>query len=89
MEVVDAKLYERIEILLSKLEEKAVPLEDQLWDTAEVGRYLHRSPKIVREMLACQPSFPKAIRLPSKGQARPLYNAAEVVEWARRFYEKN
>jgi hypothetical protein len=66
-----------------------IPLEHQLWDNDEVGRYLHRSPKVVRETLACLPSFPKAIRLPSKGVARPLYIAADVITWAKKHKEKN
>lgn len=89
MDMAEAKLFERIEELLKKMEAPHVPLEDQLWDNADIAHYLRRTPKVVRETLTPLPSFPKAIRLPSKGRARPLYNAAEVVAWAKRFYEKN
>lgn len=89
MEMADTMLAQRIEVLLEKLEQKAVPLSEQLWDTSDVARYFKRNPQVVRETITCQPSFPKAIRLPSKGKAHPLYNAGEVVEWAKRYREKN
>jgi hypothetical protein len=89
MDMTEAKLFERIETLLQKLEEKAIPLSEQLWDNADVARYFKRNPQVVRETITCQPSFPKAIRLPSKGKAHPLYNAGEVVEWAKKYREKN
>jgi hypothetical protein len=77
----------RLEAAIEKLERPAVPLADQLWTIAQVATYLHRNAKSVRETMICLPNFPKAIRLPSKGRGRPLYNAAEVVEWARRYRE--
>lgn len=67
----------------------SVPVEDQLWDLGAVAAHLHRSPQIVRDTMACLPSFPKAIRLPSKGRAQPLYNAGEVIDWAKRHQDKN
>lgn len=89
MDMTDAKIIERLEAALEKLDRPVVPLEDQLWDNADIANYLRRTPKVVRETLTPHPSFPKAIRLPSKGKARPLYNASEVVKWAKRFCEKN
>lgn len=87
------KTLEDVFALLQAVEEKldrlAVPLDDQLWDNADIARYLKRTPKVVREGITPQPSFPKAIRLPSKGKARPLYIASEVIAWAKKQKEKN
>lgn len=67
-----------------------IPIEIDLWDMATIGAYLKRDPGTVRERLACLPSFPKAIRLPTtKGRAQPLYNAREIIEWAQSYREKN
>lgn len=71
LEQIGAKL----DAILALLEQPAVPLADQLWDNADIGSYLRRTPKVVRETLTPHPSFPKAIRLPGKGKARPLYKA--------------
>lgn len=85
----ETELIERMSKLIDKLDKPIVPVEDQLWDHGDVSRYLKRNPKTVRETITCQPSFPKAIRLPSEGKAQPLYNAGEVIEWARRYKEKH
>jgi hypothetical protein len=78
-----------LEVVEQKLDRLAVPFDDQLWDTADVARYFKRNPQVARETITCQPSFPKAIRLPSSGKARPLYVAGEVVAWAKKHKEKN
>jgi hypothetical protein len=87
--MADAKLIEKLEAVLAKLDVPAVPLNEQLWDTGDVAHYFKRNVQVVRETITCQPSFPKAIRLPSKGKAHPLYNAGEVIEWAKKYREKN
>ena len=78
-----------IEQLVERLGQPIVPLEDQLWDTSDVARYFRRSPGYVLDTLSRQASFPRAIRLPSNTKSRPLYNAGEVVCWAKRFREKH
>jgi hypothetical protein len=83
------ELLERLEAVVKRLDGPIVPLSEQLWDLAQVAHYFHRNPQVVRESMTCLPSFPKAIRLPSKGRAHPLYNAAEVIEWAKKHREKN
>lgn len=82
------ELLQRLEAVLERLNQPAVPLSEQLWDMAAVAKYFHRNVQVVRESMACLPSFPKAIRLPSKGRAHPLYNAGEVVAWAMKHREK-
>lgn len=83
------EVLDRLDAIIEKLGGPVVPLSEQLWDTADVARYLRRSVSYVQNTLTCQPSFPKAIRLPAQGRARPLYYGGEVVDWAKRYREKN
>jgi hypothetical protein len=83
------ELLDRFDALIEKLGGPVVPFSDQLWDLSDVAKYLRRSSSYVQNTLTCLTSFPKAIRLPSQGRARPLYNAIEVVEWTKKFREKN
>ena len=67
-----------------------VPIELDLWSSTEVAQYLKVSEKQVTDRIACLPSFPCAIRLPTgeKGRGHPRWEAADVIEWARKFKEK-
>lgn len=68
----------------------AIPLSVDLWDIAIIAEFLKRDPQVVRERMACMPSFPKAIRLPTKnGRAHPLYKAKEIIEWTEKFRDRN
>jgi hypothetical protein len=97
MNATDQEIIDLLRAVLEKLEERiegslgpaSLPPEDQLWDTVDVARYFKRNPQVARETITCQPSFPKAIRLPSSGKARPLYIAGEVITWAKNYKEKN
>ncbi len=35
-----------------------IPLSIDLWDVATIAAYLKRDPQVVRERMACLPSFP-------------------------------
>ena len=86
----ETDLIERLANAVAKHITPPMPIEIDLWDTATIATYLKRSPGVVRECMACLPSFPKAIRLPTKGgTAQPLYNASEVIKWAQSYREKN
>ena len=87
----DTDLIERLAEAIDKRIKPVVPLSVALWDIAHVAAYLQRDPDSVRERIACLPSFPKAIRLPTgtKRGAHPLYKAAEVIAWVEGFKEKN
>lgn len=64
--------------------------EEVLWDISTIAQYLKRDPQVVRERMACLPSFPKSIRLPTKtGRAQPLFLAEEVIAWTKQFKDKN
>lgn len=86
----DVDLIERLAEAVAQRMTPSIPLAVDLWDIATIAAYLKREPGTVREQIACLPSFPKAIRLPtSKGRAQPLYNAKEVIAWVQSYREKN
>lgn len=88
--MTEIDLIERLAQAIAKHTKPIIPLSVDLWDMATIGQYLKRDAATVRERMACLPSFPKAIRLPtSKGRAQPLYNAKEVIAWAESFRDKN
>jgi len=62
-----------------------VPFDVMLWAVDDVAEYLRRATTVTRERIVVLPSFPPAIRLP--GNARPLWQAAEVAKWAMSYKE--
>lgn len=81
-----------IEELAQKIAEAIrapVPIEVDLWDIKTIALYLKRDASVVRERIACLPSFPAAIRLPNiKGQRmHPLWKAIEVIAWTESYRE--
>ncbi|GJG92887.1 hypothetical protein [Cupriavidus pauculus] len=65
-----------------------IPLEAQLWSTKEIGEYLQRPAKVVRERVVNVPGFPAPIRLPnpgSLGKAQPRWKAIEVIKWVESY----
>lgn len=67
-----------------------IPIEYDMWDTATIAVCLKCSEAQVRERLAPQPDFPKAIRLPTVtgGRGQPRYRAAEVLNWMMKYQDK-
>jgi hypothetical protein len=67
-----------------------IPIEYDMWDIATIADCLKCSEAQVRERLAPQPDFPKAVRLPTatggRGQAR--YRATEVINWMMKYQDK-
>lgn len=60
--------------------QRAAPFDVVLWGVDDIAAYLRRAPAVTRDRIVVLPSFPPAIRLP--GNARPLWQAAEVTKWA-------
>jgi hypothetical protein len=86
----ESDLIQKLADAITKHIHAAIPIDIDLWDMATIGAYLKRSPAMVRERIACLPSFPKAIRLPTTtGRAQPLYKATEVIAWTLKHQEKN
>ncbi|CAJ0877918.1 hypothetical protein R20233_02370 [Ralstonia sp. LMG 32965] len=89
--MTENELIERLVEAIEKRVRPPIPLSVALWDIATVAQYLQRDPNSVRERIACLPSFPKAIRLPTGGRrgSHPLYKATEVIAWVEGFRERN
>lgn len=89
-ERVELDLIDKLALAIADRLKPTIPLAIDLWDIGMVASYLKRDPQVVRERMACTPSFPKAIRLPTKsGRAQPLYKATEIIEWTERFRDRN
>lgn len=60
-----------------------IPFDYEMWDIATIAACMKLSEAQVRERLAPQPDFPKAVRLPtaSGGRGHARYRAKDV--WAR------
>ena len=56
-----------------------MPVQQQLWCSADVAEYLRCSMRHATERIVCLPSFPPAVRI---NGGRPLWEAREVMEWA-------
>ena len=84
----DSDVIDRLANVLANFAKPTFPLDVALWDTETVAEYFgmaHASS--ARRSITCQPSFPKAVR--ADKNARPLYFASEVIEWAKSRKEKN
>lgn len=66
--------------LLTRCAGPAIPINVALWDTADLAEYLRMSTNRVRTDIVTLPTFPRAVRLTAKAQAR--YKAREVIQWA-------
>jgi hypothetical protein len=89
MDMSEAQVLAKLVEALEKLQKPEIPLAVDLWDMEMLAQYFKRHAQSVRQNIACLPSFPKAIRLPTKARSHPLYNAKEVIEWANRHRDKN
>lgn len=91
MHTAEADLITQLAAAFAKQVRPAIPLDIDLWDIATIAAFFKRSEAQVRERMACLPDFPKAIRLPSSTGARgqALYPAREVIDWAKKYRDKN
>jgi hypothetical protein len=84
--MIDAQQFQT---LLDAVRQPPLPVEIDLWSADEIARYMKRERRTVMESYACLPSFPKAIRLPTKGvRGQPLWKANEVIRWAEAHQER-
>lgn len=80
-----------ISAVCDKIEQR-IPLDVDLWDIDLIAQFLKRNPASVRMRVVTLDTFPKAIRLPSvagKATSHPLYKASEVIEWTKKYKDKN
>ena len=67
---------------IAKLGTSRFPLAIDLWDAGKTADYLNISKSRFNNYYATLPNFPPPGRLPSdKGIGRPVWRAADVVEW--------
>lgn len=68
-----------------------IPFDYEMWDVATIAACMKLSEAQVRERLAPQPDFPKAIRLPttSGGRGHARYRAKEVWAWMMKYQDKH
>ncbi len=68
-----------------------IPFEYEMWDIATIASCMKLSEAQVRERLAPQPDFPKAVRLPTAGGGRghARYRAKEVWAWMMKYQDKH
>lgn len=87
----DNELIERLSAALAGQLQPPIPIDIDMWDVATIARVLKRSESQVRNRMICLPDFPKAIRLPVAGGGRgqPLYCAAEVLDWVRKYQDRH
>ena len=75
-----------VSAIAEALRPSPAPVDRQLWDSLDVARYLRRSQQVTVERIVCLPDFPSGIRI--GGNGRPLWKAAEVMQWAESQTEK-
>lgn len=68
-----------------------IPFDYEMWDIATIAACMKLSEAQVRERLAPQPDFPKAIRLPttSGGRGHARYRAKDVWAWMMKYQDKH
>jgi hypothetical protein len=75
--------------ILSAIIPPRIPVEVDLWSSAEVAQFLKCSQSQVLERYAPLPDFPKTIRLPSvtAKKGHPRWKAKDIIEWAGKYAE--
>lgn len=68
-----------------------IPFDYEMWDVATIAACMKLSEAQVRERLAPQPDFPKAVRLPtaSGGRGHARYRAKDVWAWMMKYQDKH
>lgn len=68
-----------------------IPFDYDMWDIATIAACMKLSEAQVRERLAPQPDFPKAVRLPtaSGGRGHARYRAKDVWAWMMKYQDKH
>ena len=94
VDAAQTALISQLAAAVAQLVKRAIFVEVNLWDIAMIAQFLKRNPRAVRERMACPPSFPKAVRLPTTtrgklGKTQPMYWAKEVIAWAKSHQEKH
>lgn len=91
MSTSDNDLINRLAAAVAERIRPQIPFDYEIWDIATIAACMKLSEAQVRERLAPQPDFPKAIRLPtaSGGRGHARYRAKDVWAWMMKYQDKN
>lgn len=84
MDMNEHEIIKELTDAVKRLQQPAIPVAVDLWDTEHLAAYFKRSVSRVRSDIVCLPTFPKPIRLPVAGRSQALYKAREVIAWAEK-----
>lgn len=87
----DTDLINRLAAAVAERIRPQIPFDYEMWDIATIAACMKLSEAQVRERLAPQPDFPKAVRLPtaSGGRGHARYRAKEVWAWMMKYQDKH
>lgn len=87
----DTDLINRLAAAVAERIRPTIPFDYEMWDIATIAACMKLSEAQVRERLAPQPDFPKAVRLPttSGGRGHARYRAKEVWAWMMKYQDKH
>jgi hypothetical protein len=91
MDTNEPDLIDRLAAAVAERIRPQIPFEYEMCDVATIAAWMKLSESQVRERLAPQPDFPKAIRLPttSGGKGHARYRAKEVFAWMMKYQDKH
>lgn len=80
--MIDALGMRLATLLEQRIKPSLIPLSHALWDSRTIAEYIRRNPKTISDVVN-RLDFPKAIRIPTRGESRghPLWKASEVIAW--------
>jgi len=89
--VNDNDLINRLAAAVADRIRPQIPFDYEMWDIATIAACMKLSEAQVRERLAPQPDFPKAVRLPttSGGRGHARYRAKDVWAWMMKYQDKH
>lgn len=87
----ETDLINRLAAAVAERIRPVIPFDYEMWDIATIAACMKLSEAQVRERLAPQPDFPKAIRLPTStgGRGHARYRAKEVWAWMMKYQDKH
>ncbi len=90
MNLPDTQLFDQLAAAVAARITASIPIEFDLWGSAEIAAYLKVSSKHVLDRYAPMTDFPLAIRLPTQngGHGQPRWKASEIIAWAEKYQEK-
>jgi hypothetical protein len=91
MNTTDTDLINRLAAAVADRIRPQIPFEYEMWDIATIAACMKLSEAQVRERLAPQPDFPKAVRLPTTtgGRGHARYRAKDVWAWMMKYQDKH